>query len=279
MSRTLIDVNKRRARWEHVCEEQKNKRRIKSRRAWRVEVRVMALVGIHFSEDFASRFDGCPPGVSWRYDRKEMLVDGIVHFVGLGLALVGAAALFLVTYHSANGIEAASVTVYVVGLLAMLGCSAAYNLWPISPTKWLLRRFDHSAIFLFIAATYTPLITPINPSPKTWFLLFAVWAIAIFGVFLKCLLPGRFDRASIVLCLLLGCSGFLAYDTFAAELETRVLLLVAAGGGLYSIGVIFHLWEKLRFQNAIWHGFVLVAAVCHYVAIFCCVAPGTAGAF
>ena len=159
ISRTLIDANKGRGRSEHVREEQKNKWRIKSQ-GLESRIRIMALVGLQFSEDFSPRFDGCPPGVSWRYDRKEMLVDGIVHFVGLGLALVGAAALFLVTYHSANGIEAASVTVYVVGLLAMLGCSAAYNLWPISPTKWLLRRFDHSAIFLFIAATYTPLITP-----------------------------------------------------------------------------------------------------------------------
>lgn len=217
----------------------------------------------------------CPTGVSWRYDRIEMLVDGIVHFVGLGLALLGAMAL-LVTYHSASGFTAASATVYIIGLLAMLGCSAAYNLWPVSPRKWLLRRFDHSAIFLFIAATYTPLIAPIDQTPITWVLLIGIWAIAIFGALLKCLLPGRFDRASIVLCLLLGCSGLLAYDTFTAALPTRVLLLIAAGGVLYSIGVIFHLWEKLRFQNAIWHSFVLVAAGCHYVAIYYCVGlPGT----
>jgi hemolysin III len=148
----------------------------------------------------------------------------------------------------------------------MLGFSAAYNLWPVSPRKWLLRRFDHSAIFLFIGATYTPLIVQIN-SPTTFVLLVFVWLIAIFGVGLKCLLPGRFDRLSIALCLSLGASGICVYEAAIATLPRLTLWLIATGGVVYSIGVIFHLWDRLRFQNAIWHSFVLIAAICHYAAI------------
>jgi len=81
------------------------------------------------------------------------------------------------------------------------------------------------------------------------------------------LLPGRFERLSIVLYLLLGWSGVIAYDAAVSALPSSTLWLIAAGGALYSIGLIFHFCQGLRFQNAIWHAFVLLAAVCHYIAV------------
>ena len=216
--------------------------------------------------------DGCPVGLSWHYDRAEILTDMVVHIVGLGLALIAAITLVLVTYRSSGGFEAASVVIYALSLLAMLGFSAAYNIWPVSPRKWWLRRLDHSAIFLFIAATYTPLIAQMSPSNTTYMLLFAIWLVAALGVALKYCFPGRFDRLSIALCLFLGGSGVFAYDSIIASLSHPVLWLIAIGGGLYCIGLIFHFWERLRFQNAIWHCFVLIAAGCHFAAITSCVA-------
>jgi len=85
--------------------------------------------------------------MTWNYDRAELLTDGIIHVAGLCLALIGAIALTSIVCHTANGVEAASIVVYAAGLLLMLGLSAAYSLWPPSPRKWLLRRFDQSAIF------------------------------------------------------------------------------------------------------------------------------------
>jgi hemolysin III len=217
------------------------------------------------------RPDGCPVGLNWRYDRAEMLSDGIVHVVGLSLALIGAICLLVISSRSTQGLEAASVVIYSLGLLAMLGFSAAYNLWPVSPRKWWLRRFDHSAIFLFIAATYSPLIAQMNSS-TTFVLLIIIWLVAALGIGLKCLLPGRFDRLSIGLCLSLGASGIFVYETAVTTLPSSTLWLIATGGCLYSVGIIFHLWERLRFQNAIWHSFVLVAASCHYAAIIISIA-------
>jgi hemolysin III len=98
-------------------------------------------------------------------------------------------------------------------------------------------------------------------------LLIVVWLTAVIGSIIKLLLPGRFDRLAIALYLLLGWSGLVAYRPIAAALPGLILWLLAAGGVLYSAGLIFHLLQKLRFQNAIWHGFVLVAACCHYTAI------------
>jgi pimeloyl-ACP methyl ester carboxylesterase len=126
-------------------------------------------------------------------------------------------------------------------------------------------------IFIFIAATYTPLIAQLQLDNETLGLLMGVWVVAALGVALKMTLPGRFDRLSIGLCLLLGSSGVLVYESAALALPTSALWLIAIGGGLYATGVIFHLWETLRFQILIWHAFVLLAVVCHYTAIFNCV--------
>ena len=151
-------------------------------------------------------------GLHWRYDRTEILADGIVHVVGMGLALLGVIHLIVVSWGSSERLETASIVIYALGLLAMLGCSAAYNMWPVSPRKWWLRRFDHSAIFLFIAATYTPLIAQMDLGRTTFALLIGVWLVAALGVWLKFSLPGRFDGLSTGLCLLLGGSGLLAYE-------------------------------------------------------------------
>jgi hemolysin III len=220
--------------------------------------------------------DGYPLGVSWPYDRTETLADGVIHIVGLALALIAAIGLVIFAYGSSRGFEVASVVIYACCLLTMLGFSAAYNMWPISPRKWWLRRLDHSAIFLFIAATYTPLIARMSLGERGFVFLIAIWFLAALGVLLKYFLPGRFDRLSIALCLCLGGSGVFAYESVVAVLPRATLWLIAIGGGLYSIGVVFHLWERLRFQNAIWHGLVLAAAGCHYAAIIGCIAVANA---
>src|SRR5437660_891421 len=137
---------------------------------------------------------------------------------------------------------------------------------PVSPTKWLLRRFDHSAIYLLIAGTYTPFLALLKSGIAWTVLTTGLWSSALAGVLLKIALPGRFDRLSIALYLLMGWSGVMAYQHFIPVVPGMALWLLASGGIFYSLGTIFHLWETLRFQNAIWHGCVLIAASCHYCA-------------
>lgn len=211
--------------------------------------------------------DGRPVHVAWRYDRAEVIADTVVHAVGIAFAVIGGAALLVLTAYYAGRAQFAAVTIYAAGLLALLSASAAYNLWPVSRTKWLLRRVDHSLIFVLIAATYTPFVTRFPDGLAGPVLLVGVWTVAVCGAALKIVLPGRFDRLSIVLCLMLGGSGALAWDAVAAALPQSTLWLMIAGALTYAAGVIFHVWESLRFQNAVWHGFVLVASILFYSAI------------
>ncbi|HEU4805178.1 MAG TPA: hemolysin III family protein [Nitrobacter sp.] len=206
--------------------------------------------------------------IRWNYDRAELIADGVVHVLGVLAGLIATTVLIAFTAVYAGGSDVAVVSVYVAGLMAMLVLSATYNLWPVSPRKWLLRRFDHSAIYVLIAATYTPLIMQVKDNIFAIVLLIGVWCVALIGIALKLVLPGRFDRLSIGLYMAMGWSGVMIYDVVVPTLSATALWFVVLGGAFYSFGVVFHAWWRLRFQNVIWHSFVLLGAACHYTAVF-----------
>jgi hemolysin III len=209
------------------------------------------------------------PAVIYRdYTLAELRADGAVHVIGVILAIGGTIGLLSFMFDRTAVGPYVATTVYLVTLVLSISLSALYNIWPISPIKRFLRRFDHSAIYLLIAGTYTPFMA----KSGTWWLLACVWAIAIVGVFLKLLKPDRFDRLSIGLYLGLGWSGASAYHEFSGALSATILWLILAGGVVYSFGVIFHVFERLPFHNAIWHAFVLVAASIHFAAVCSAVA-------
>jgi len=204
-----------------------------------------------------------PAGFPWNFDRGEIIADGVIHAIGICFGLIGAVIIIVLVATHSTIVALASVLIYAVALVAMLGFSAAYNMWPVSETKSIL----HSAIYLLIAGTYTPFIAQLKNSFTSGGLLTGVWLTAGVGIVLKLVLPGRFDRVAVVLYLLLGWSGVMAYESMFATLSTFTFWLLTTGGVLYSMGIIFHAWRSLRFQNAIWHAFVLLAAVCHYMAV------------
>jgi len=205
--------------------------------------------------------------VHWNFDRAELIADGVVHIIGICFGLVAATVLIVLASIYATPLDIVVSVIYVVGLLAMLGLSATYNLWPVSRAKWVLRRLDHSAIYVLIAATYTPFIMEVRESVLAIVLLVGVWCAAIGGIVLKLKYPGRFDWLSVGLYLGMGWSGLMLYDAVVKALPALALGFVLAGGIFYTLGVVFHAWQRLRFQNAIWHGFVLGGAACHYTAV------------
>ncbi|MBZ9884889.1 hemolysin III family protein [Mesorhizobium sp. CA10] len=207
----------------------------------------------------------------WHYSRAEMIADGIVHAVGIVLAIAaGSTFLALAAFHSGPG-EYVAAVFYVVSLLIVLSVSLAYNLWPVSwPAKWILRRFDHAAIYLLIAATYTPFLAQLDNSPLALPMIVIVWSAAAAGIAIKMFLPGRYDRLAIVFYLAIGWSGVVLAGPLVETLPTTSVALLVAGGIVYSCGVVFFAWKGLRFHNAVWHGFVVAGAGLHLAAMVDC---------
>lgn len=200
----------------------------------------------------------------------ELIVDAAVHILGLVVAVAaGSILLTLASLHTAPEAFPALI-VYVSTLVIVLGVSLAYNMAPVSPIKQLLARFDQAAIFLFIAGSYTPFLAIIAGTQAGAIMMSLVWGASLIGVALKLIVPQRFGRLAILLYLAIGWSGIVVFHALAQELPSSTLWLLLAGGVTYSAGIIFHLWEKLKFQNALWHVFVVAGASLHLWAVLDC---------
>lgn len=199
-------------------------------------------------------------------DRAEKLADLVVHLTGLALALVGGGMLLGLAIGFGHIGRLAAAGIYAGGLLTMLALSTAYN-FSASRYQPLLRRFDHAGIFLMIAASYTPFTTGVLTGPWAWGMTTAVWTIATLGILAKLFLPGIGKVFWVVVYLALGWLMVFAIKPLAEGVGLAGMILLAVGGGLYSLGVAFYANKKLRFRRAIWHGHVVAAAVVHWVAV------------
>jgi hemolysin III len=198
----------------------------------------------------------------------ELAADKAVHVVGLAAGAVAVVVLLAVAASRTGVAEFVTAAAYAAGLVAMLSFSAAYNIAVRSPRREMLCRFDHAAIFAMIAGTYTPFTVLGLEGGWAIGMTALVWAIALTGIVLKLSLPAlRFHGFSTGLYIAFGWIGLIAFGPLKASLGLAPLILIAIGGLIYSAGTIFHMLEKLPYQKAVWHGFVLAAAAVHYVAI------------
>ncbi len=201
------------------------------------------------------------------YTSRERLADGLVHGLGIFASLVALPILVVMAIPLQSAAAVSGLVIYAIASLAMFGFSAAYNLIPAPDWKDRLRRCDQAAIFMKIAGTYTPFALLKIGGLLGAGLFGTVWIVALSAAAAKLFMPGRLDGASIGLYLALGWAVLLVIRPLVATLPLDALILLALGGSLYTLGVVFHLWKRLAYQNAIWHGFVLAAASCHYAAV------------
>jgi hemolysin III len=200
------------------------------------------------------------------YSELEHRADAVVHVLGIIFAIN--ASLWLL-WHVTGLSVLVSVSIYCVGLLAMISLSAAYNLVPHHrPSKQVLRRLDHAAIFIMIAATYTPFAVNRLGYPEGDVILAAIWVTATLGVILKVLFPQRLEVASLGLYLGMGWMVVTVIKPLAASVAAVDFWLLIAGGLVYSAGVIFYVVERIPYHKAIWHAAVLAAAALHFTAIY-----------
>jgi hemolysin III len=199
---------------------------------------------------------------------SERLADAAVHATGIVAALAGAAWIIAAAGANASTVQIAALLTYSGASLIMLVASTAYNLAGVPRRRQLLRRFDHAGIFAMIAGTCTPFTVLGLQGAAAVGTTAAVWSVAIGGSIAALARPRLFARISIPTYLLFGSVGVIAVGPLLGHLDPGTVLLLATGIAVYVIGIAVHVWHDLRFQAALWHVFVLVAAGIHYIAIF-----------
>ena len=199
--------------------------------------------------------------------RLEKLVDGWVHGVAAVLFTFAVGAALGLAIWQGGLSMAMAVLIYALCVMTMIGCSMAYNLTEQPKRKALLRRFDHAAIFLMIAGTYTPFTTLRFDGDWAIGMTTIVWALALIGAGGKLFLPGIGKRLWLIFYIAMGWLVVAALGPMLEGVPLAGLILLAVGGALYTIGVPFYVWEQLPFRRAIWHGFVMAAAGVHYAAV------------
>ncbi len=201
------------------------------------------------------------------YGRGELIADRCVHYAGLVAGLIGSLFLIVEAAERERVLTVISVVIYGIGLIGMIGASALYNSSATSRRKELFRRLDHAGIFLMIAGTYTPFALVRMGGDWGFGIAAFVWLAAVAGMTLKLVSPQRLEGMSTLLYLALGWVILIAPGPLFDTVPMPAIMLLAIGALLYMSGIVFHLWHRLPYHNAVWHGFVLSAAACHWVAI------------
>ena len=200
------------------------------------------------------------------YTRAERRSDAVVHMSGLAVVLIAVPVLVTLAIVLRGDVAAVvGTTLYGVALTAMILCSALYNMAEHPQWRAFFRHFDQTAIYIKIAATYTPFIL-MSGGSNLW-LLAGLWCAAIFGSGMRMMAPDRLQLLAVAIALGMGWAGLFAGDAFFAALSMPVIVLIVTGGVLYTVGVAFFLCERLPFHMTIWHVFVLTASMVFYAAV------------
>ncbi len=204
---------------------------------------------------------------------REELASALTHGLGAAAALAGGAVLITLAALYGDGWQLGAAIVFGVCLLLLYLASTLYHAIPYPTAKARLKVFDHCAIYLLIAGTYTPFTLIGLRGPTGWILFAAIWALALAGVVFKLFYTGRFKLLSTLIYVAMGWLVILAIKPVMAALDDWTFGWLLAGGVFYTLGTVFYHRPGLRYSHAIWHLFVLAGSVCHYIAVMAQVLP------
>jgi hemolysin III len=215
--------------------------------------------------------------VDWKLDgnqtSREEFANVVTHAIGAVFGIAGLSALMVGTWRHNDAWRTISFSIYGATLIILYLASVFYHGARSPRAKRLLQFFDHAAIYLLIAGTYTPFTLVSLRGSWGWTMFGLIWGLAIIGILLKVFFFGRMGVASTVLYLLMGWLVVIAIKPVMDAVSVRGLVWLAAGGLAYTLGVVFYVWHRLPYSHPIWHLFVLAGSVLHYFAIFFYVLP------
>lgn len=212
--------------------------------------------------------------LSHGYSPAEEVVNSISHGIGCILGIIGLVLLLnQAQRQQADCVEMVSYGLYGGSIILLFLSSTLYHAIGNQQVKYWLKKLDHCAIYLLIAGTYTPFLMVGLKSILAYWLMVVIWSLALVGVFFKLVFAHRFKVLSLVTYLLMGWLSLVMVYQLAMVLPAGAVWLLAIGGLIYSLGVIFYVAKRIPFNHAIWHAFVLGGCVCHFLAIYLYVTP------
>ena len=206
--------------------------------------------------------------IAKQYAPKEELINVISHGVGFLLSI--AALVLLIVFASLDGDvwHIVSFSIYGTSLVLLYLASTLFH-WSRKPKlRSRLNVFDHASIFLLIAGTYTPFLLVSIRGPWGWSLFGVVWGFAIIGIVLKLFFTGRYNLISSIAYVILGWIIVIALKPLLQSLDGNGMLWLLAGGIAYTVGAVFYLLNRIPYNHAIFHFFVLIGSMCHFVSVF-----------
>ncbi|GAB6988879.1 hemolysin III family protein [Paenibacillus pini] len=209
------------------------------------------------------------------YSRREEVANAITH--GIGALLSVAALVLLIVFSSTKGTawHVISFSIYGVTMLLLYLSSTLVHSFKEGKVKDLFEIFDHSSIYLFIAGSYTPFMLVAIRGPLGWSLFGTVWGIALLGCAFKAFFTKRFLFMSTVFYLIMGWLIVIAWGPLTAAVAPGGIVLLAVGGGLYTLGTIFYVWRGFPFHHAVWHLFVLAGSIAHFLSVIMYLLPNS----
>lgn len=207
---------------------------------------------------------------SWKnpfYSLGEEIANSVTHGVGAAMAMIGMIVLIVLAVIYGDVWQVISFSIYGGSLLVLYAASTLYHTIQHPPAKRVLRVMDHASIYILIAGTYTPFLVVGMRGAVGWTLLAIVWLMATVGITWKVFFLGRLEVITTLMYIFMGWMGVFAYREMLANVPQLGVVMLFTGGIVYTLGVIFYAWEKLPYNHAIWHLFVLGGSVCHFVAV------------
>ena len=202
-----------------------------------------------------------------RLEEKEEIANILTHGIGVLFAIIAIPLLISKSVYFNSWTEIIGVMIYTFSFLLVFSVSTIYHSIFEPSFKKVFKIIDHMSIYFLIAGSYTPLILFFSKSLSGTILLSVLWGLSLFGIIFKLFFVERFEIVSVIIYLLMGWSILILPSTFFEAIPSLCLNLIITGGIFYSIGVVFYLWEKLKYNHAIWHVFVLVGGLCHFGAV------------
>jgi len=208
-----------------------------------------------------------------RYSRGEEIANSITHGLGIVLSIIGLAVLIAFASRYGNSWHIVSCSIFGATLIFLYAASTLYHAVQKPAVKSILRIFDHSAILVLIAGTYTPFTLVSLRGPWGWTLFGVIWGLAVLGIIIETTRLRRFRGGLIALYVIMGWAVVAAIKPMLQHVGSGGLWLLLAGGLAYTGGIIFYKWQRLPYNHAIWHLFVLAGSILHYFAILFYVIP------